>query len=292
MIFTQIRSFHAVATEGGFTAAAKALNVGQPTITSQVKGLEQRYNVELFVRRGKRVELTSAGQELLALASKMIALEGDARDLLRGLGGLCRGTLKIGAVGPYHAMEILNLFHHLYPHVALNITTGNSDSILHQLINFDVDVAILAHTHKDGRVISIPYGRHQVVAFVHTSHPWSNKKSVPIRDFDRQPMILREVGSTTRRAFENALQEAAVTVDPVMELGSRESVWMAVTRGLGIAVVSEAELIPHPDVRMVRICDAKVETFAHVAYLAERKHSLTIQAFIDVVNNVKKSAKK
>ncbi len=63
MLHTQIRSFHAVAEEGGFTAAARALNVSQPTITVQVRTLEDYYNVELFHRRGRKVVLTDTGRE-------------------------------------------------------------------------------------------------------------------------------------------------------------------------------------------------------------------------------------
>ena len=59
--YTQIRSFHAVAFAGGFTAASKILHVGQPTITSQVRALEEYYGIELFFRRGRRVELTPLG---------------------------------------------------------------------------------------------------------------------------------------------------------------------------------------------------------------------------------------
>ena len=54
--YTQLRSFHAVADTGGFTAASKVLHVGQPTITAQVRALEEFYGVELFHRRGRRVD--------------------------------------------------------------------------------------------------------------------------------------------------------------------------------------------------------------------------------------------
>ena len=56
MIYTWLRSFHAVASEGSFTVASRALNIGQPTVTSQVKALEDYYSVELFHRRGRGVE--------------------------------------------------------------------------------------------------------------------------------------------------------------------------------------------------------------------------------------------
>src|SRR3546814_10259976 len=95
MLHTQLRSFHAVASEGGFTAASRKLNIGQPTITSQVRDLENYFKVELFVRRGRRVELTDAGRQLHTLTQRLMTLEQDASDLLRGLGGLQRGTLKL-----------------------------------------------------------------------------------------------------------------------------------------------------------------------------------------------------
>lgn len=61
MRHTQLRSFHAVAQGGGFTAAARELGVSQPTITTQVKSLEDEFGIELFVRRGRRIELTETG---------------------------------------------------------------------------------------------------------------------------------------------------------------------------------------------------------------------------------------
>ncbi len=62
-----LQAFHRVATEGGFTAAAKALNVGQPTVSTHVKALEDHFGVELFHRRGRNVELTALGSSLLSI---------------------------------------------------------------------------------------------------------------------------------------------------------------------------------------------------------------------------------
>ena len=287
MIFTQLRSFHAVATEGGFTAAAKVLNIEQPTVTSQVKALEERYQVELFVRKGRVVLLTPAGEHLLELSKKIMVLESDARELLREYGGFHRGSLRVGAVGPYHATEMLSLFHERYPKVDLRITIGNSHEVLNHLHDLSVDVAVLAHVQEDPQVEAIPFSRHPVVAFVHTDHPWSQKKAVSIKDFQDQPVIMREQGSTTRLAFERALDEANVQIERVMEIGSREATWMAVARKLGIGVVSDIEFIPAPNLTTLAIRDAEIYTIAHVAYLKARQHSRIIQAFIEITHALK-----
>ena len=110
MLYTQIRSFHAVAAEGGFTAASRVLNIGQPTITTQVKALERYFDVELFYRRGRHVEPTEAGAALFRISQRIMSLEEEAADLLNTYGGLHTGHLHVGAVGPYHATEMLSAF--------------------------------------------------------------------------------------------------------------------------------------------------------------------------------------
>jgi len=284
MLYTQLRSFHAVAREGGFTAASRALQIGQPTITSQVRALEQYFGVELFHRRGRRVTLTGTGTQLLTITRRIMSLEQDASDLLNASGGFHVGHIRVGAVGPYHATEMLSAFHQRFPGLTISVTIGNSREVRAQLLDYEVDVAVLAQEEVDPRFHAVPYSRHPVVVFVNRDHPWfKRRRPLRIAELEGQPLVLREVGSTTRRAFEKALESAGVTIDPVMEIGSREAVWLAVERGVGIAVVSEFELIPHPHLRALPIVDAEIFTTAHVLCLADRRESRLIEAFFGVV---------
>ena len=287
MLYTQLRSFHAVANEGGFTAAARAINVGQPTITTQVKALEEYFRVELFHRRGRRVELTDLGKALFGLSQRIMSLEAEAAGLLLAAGGFNSGTLKVGAVGPFHAIEMLSAFNERYPGIKLPIRTGNSREMLDLLLDFQIDVAVLAYVEGDDRLLAIPYSRHPVVAFVNRAHPWWERGTVTIEEFQDQPVVLREIGSTTRLAFEKALAEAGVAVNIVMEIGSREAVWLAVEKGVGIGVVSDIEFVPHPNLRQVVIENADIYTYAHVVCLAERKESRIIRAFLQIAEALK-----
>jgi DNA-binding transcriptional LysR family regulator len=96
--------------------------------------------------------------------------------------------------------------------------------------------------------------------FVHAEHPWAEREELRIEELENQPVILREPGSTTRRAFEKALTKAGVKISPVMEIGSREAVWLAVSRGLGIGVVSDEEFMWHPGLRKLTLKNADVYT--------------------------------
>ncbi|HEX9703344.1 MAG TPA: LysR family transcriptional regulator, partial [Rhodospirillales bacterium] len=91
MLYTRLRSFHAVAREGGFTAAATALGIGQPTVTSQVKALEDHFQVELFHRQGRRVRLTDTGKALFTVTQRLMAAEVEAQDMLNAVGGFHSG---------------------------------------------------------------------------------------------------------------------------------------------------------------------------------------------------------
>ena len=282
MIYTWLRSFHAVAVHGGFTAAAQMVNVGQPTISSQVKSLEKYYSVELFHRRGRSVELTDAGRKLFAITRSFMSREEEARDLLSAYGGFQTGQLKVGAVGPYHATEMLSAFHSRYPDLRLTVAVGNSREMVEQLLDYSVDIGVLAHVEDDPRIFAMPYSRHPVVIFMHKEHHLAKKKTIRLEELEGQPAVLREHGSTTRLAFEEALTAAGVTIDPVMEIGSREAVWLAVARGIGIGVVSDIEYLPHPDLHCVQISNANIFTTAHVNCLTERKDTRLIGAFFDV----------
>lgn len=288
MIFTQLRSFHAVATERGFTAASRVLNVGQPTLTSQVRALEEMFRVELFHRHGREVTLTEAGESLFVITRRIMDLEGEARDVLNAFGGFHTGTLRVGAVGPFHATEMLSAFSERYPGIRLVVTVGNSREMVNRLLDYSADVAVLAHVEDDPHVFAMPYSRHRVVVFVNKSHRFAKRRRIRITDLQGERMVLRERGSTTRLALETALERHGVTIDPVMEIGSREAVWLAVARGIGIGVVSDIEFIPHDDLRVVEVSDAEIFTTAHVNCLMERRKSRLIDAFFEVAEQTRR----
>jgi len=283
---TQLRSFHTVATHGGFTAAANALNIGQPTISSQVKELEERFRVELFHRRGRRVELTETGRRLLELTQRIASLESEANDLLSAVGGLRSGHLRVSAVGPYHVTEMLSAFRVQYPGVEFSVRVSNSREALRQLMDYQADVAVLAHTEDDPRIHAVPYSRHPVIAFVNSDHPWAGRTSVSVHEFAEQHIVMREVGSTTRLAFEAGLASAGARMGGFTEIGSREAIWLAVERGMGVGIVSEFELIPHPRLHPLPFRDAEIYTYAHVVCLAERRQGPIVRAFFGVVESL------
>lgn len=287
MLHSQLRSFHAVATTGGFTSAGQALNVGQPTISTQIRALEDSYGVTLFHRQGRSVQLTDCGEALLKISQRIFSLEDQAQDLLRNYNGLLTGTLKVGAVGPYHAISMLARFHQDHPRIKLSVTQGNSMEMVDHLLDYSVDVAVLAHVADSPAIHAVPFSRHPVVVFVNNAHPFADRGTIMLEELQSERFVMRERGSTTRLAFETALSAAGVEIETVVEMGSREAVWSAVEHGLGIGVVSDIEFNAHPNLKTVAIADARIFTTAHVTCLADRKEARIIQAFFDIAEAIK-----
>jgi LysR family transcriptional regulator, low CO2-responsive transcriptional regulator len=283
MTLTQIRSFIAVAQHGGFTAAARALSTSQTTITSQIRALEQEHGVELFERRGRRVELSAVGLEFLPIARRISGYESDAISLLHDSGALQRGTLKIGAVGPFQVTEMIEAWHALYPRMHLSVKIGNSEEVLRDLDQYACDVGVMARAFEDERYYTQPYSSFPVIAFVNAEHRFAARSSITLKELAGESLLMREPGSTTRRALEDALSDAGLKAHVAMDIGSREALREAVARGLGVGTVSQAEYIPDERLRALRIEGDPVVTHIHVCCLSERRESRLVSSFFAAV---------
>jgi len=286
MYHNWLRSFHAVARESGFTAASKVLNIGQPTITGQVKSLEQQFGIELFHRRGRTVTLTDTGRRLFEITQDIFGHEEEAISFLSAARDLKHGQLKLGGVGAPVVMELVEHFQGSYPHILLDVSIEHGEAMLKSLLNFETDVAVLAHVENDPNLFYLPFVRSDVVLFVNTDHPWAGRKQVRIEELAGQKFILREKTSTTRQALEQGLLKAEISLGETLEINSREAVMNGIIRGLGIGAVSELEYVAHERLRAIRISDADIFISFYVVCLDRRKNRPIIQAFLETAEKI------
>jgi aminoethylphosphonate catabolism LysR family transcriptional regulator len=276
--FSQLRSFYAVAQEMSFTKAAKVLNIGQPTLTVQVRALERAYNVELFLRKPRGLELTDTGRALFNIVHQIFQLEEEAVEMLRSTRNELGGRLRIGTVGASFVMKLLAAFNRRHPLVQVTIDSNNSDAVVQSILDLTLDVAVVGWHGSDPRMTSLHLGTHEVIFFVNADHPWADKKSLPLHQLDGQRLVMREPGSMTRRALEEMLVRHSVKPKIVMEV-SRDAVREAVAEGLGIGIISESEFRPEPHLRSFRLSDHKVYTHAYLIALKARREVQQISAF-------------
>jgi aminoethylphosphonate catabolism LysR family transcriptional regulator len=280
---SQLRAFHAVATEGSFTRAAQLLNVTQPTLSGQVRALEERFGVRLFDRRRRRIEVTDIGRNLLDITFRMFSLELEAVQVLSAAHALKRGHLRIGADAPYHSVPFLSAFHRRYPDLRLSMTMGNTKSLLDDLLDQRCDVAIAANVTTDSRIYALPFRQDHFIAFVDRAHPWARRRSVKLAELAGQRLLLREPNSNTRQTFDAAVARSNVVLGEILEIGSREAIKEAVAAGLGVGVIAQSELGDDLRLKALPFDGQQITSTEYVACLQERKNSPLVKAFLAVV---------
>jgi aminoethylphosphonate catabolism LysR family transcriptional regulator len=282
---SQLRAFHAVATEGSFTKAANMLHVTQPTLSGQVKALEDQFGVRLFDRRKRRIELTDIGRNLFDITFRLFSLEREAEQVLTAARGLKRGHLRVGADAPYHSVPFLAAFHRRYPSLRLSMSIGNSEKLVEDLLDQRCDVAIAANVGTDQRIFSLPFREDYLIAFVDRAHPWASRKQINLADLAGKRLVLRETSSTTRRTFESAITATGVTVGEILEIGSREAIREAVAAGLGIGIVAQSEFGDDVRLKAIELAGERIKSVEYVVCLNDRRSTPLVKAFLDIVRD-------
>ncbi|MDH3316066.1 MAG: LysR substrate-binding domain-containing protein [Gammaproteobacteria bacterium] len=282
----QLRAFHAVASRGSFTTAARALNVTQPTLSSQVKALEQSYGIRLFDRVGRGVILTELGSRLHEVTQRLYNLEEEADEILSAARELSTGSIRVGSDGPHHVIPIVAEFKRRHPDLDISLDMGNADRVLKDLRESRIDVAVLAQADDDPRLYVLPFRTSRLVLFVPRAHPLSKRKSVRIGDVAKERMILRETQSLTRKIFESALNASGIRPKSVMQIESREAVREAVAAGLGVGVVSESEFDSDRRLKTLPFSDVRLEITEYVVCLEDRRRLRIVQAFLEVAEKL------
>ncbi len=288
MNLSQLRAFDMVVRTGSFTAAAKAMHVSQPAVTSHIRALEDYYGVALFRRVGRGVEPNELGRSLAEISRQLFTLEEEATDLLQASKALRRGTLRIAADGPYILIPLVAAFRQRFPGVRVGLTIGNTQTVQDALMNERCDVTIQAQLERDERLHANALSSYQVIVFVSTAHPLAQAKRQEIKmsELDGAPVILRERGSSTRRMFDQAARKVNVRPDYVIETTSRETVKEAVAAGLGIGVISEAELRDDPRFWPLKVADAELNYTEYVVCLERKKNLRLISEFFRLIETV------
>jgi aminoethylphosphonate catabolism LysR family transcriptional regulator len=275
-----LRAFHAVALAGSYTRAARARGVSQPTLSAQVGTLEERHGARLFDRVGRTVRLTSLGQSLFAITTRLVAAEEEAADLLAGAKALTRGHLRLAADSASYVTAVLARFRTDHPGLTFSLTIGNSSQVLAQVEAYEADVAITAKQTSDPRIHATRLRTDRLIGFVPDTHPWAGRRSIPIEAVAGQDLVLRERGSQTREVFESRLAAAGIRPGAILEVQSREAVREAVKAGFGLGIVFGGEFQAGEGLRRITITGADLAVAEYAVCLEERRRIPLVRSFL------------
>lgn len=281
MNFNQLKCFHTVAEYGSFTAASKVLFIGQPSITTHIKSLERRFGVELFYRHGHTVVLTKTGEDLLVNTKKIFELERKSEEMLRAVGGLLEGEIRISAFDPVQVAKIASHFHKQLPGIKIKVSFGNSDKLIESLLSLEADVAILPKL-GDKRLYTLPYKRVPITIITNDQDPLGKLPGINIQQLEGINMIVREQGSMQQRIVNHYLNSENINIHPVLEIDSQDAVREAIAAGMGVGIALDSEEYFDPRLRKVQLYKKSNDPITidlEIASLLERKDSPIIKKF-------------
>ncbi|MCL6706053.1 LysR substrate-binding domain-containing protein [Pseudomonas sp. R2.Fl] len=288
MTFEQLSIFVAVAEREHLTDAAGVIGLTPSAVSSAIRKLEAYYRVTLFNRVGRRIELTAEGRTFLDEARAVLARARTAELMLAEMGGLARGSIVVHAsqtVASYWLPPLLMRFHAAHPGIELMLTIGNTQSVAAAVRDGLADAGFVEGLVDDPVLRVTKVADDALLVVTGPDHPWADGRWLAASDLvEGTGWIMREPGSGTRQAFEDAL--LAEGVDPanlkvVLTLPSNEAVLSATRAGPCAAVVSgmaaEAQLFEGVLVRAGY--DLPARTFSCLRH-KERRASRAVEALL------------
>jgi len=241
----QLLVFKEVVEAKNITLASKRLRISQPSISIQIKGLEQEYGARLFDRTNKGVTLTKAGEILYEYSCQAIQTMQEARELINELSRDRHKYVRLGAtltIGEYILPHIIGHLDYISENLDFNVKIANTEIVTQDVLENNIHIALVEGPVREHQAINIETFWHDELALiVPISHPWAKRESVCFEELINERMITREKGSGTRKVMELAL--AAGGFEParlniIAELGSTEAIKQAIIEGLGVTIIS------------------------------------------------------
>src|SRR6188768_3286582 len=202
----QLEVFLAVAQHESVSRAAKGLAMSQSAVSGALADLERQFDVQLFERLGKRLQLSELGRSLRARAE---ALQQQARELENELASHdAVGQLRVGAtlsIGNHLMVPEIARFMRDHPSARVTLDVANTVEIARKVLNFEIDIGLVEGELQEPELKVTRWRPDELVVFCSPQHPFAKQSALTDEDLMLASWIVREQGSGTRQAFEHAM---------------------------------------------------------------------------------------
>ena len=282
-------TFIHVAELGSFTKAAEQLGYSQPSISFQIKQLEEEFGCLLFERINHTITLTEKGHELVYCAHQIRALTDSFKESVAENDECC-GHIHI--VTPdsvceeminYHYID----FHNRYPDISIRFSTGDSAVMLDMLDHNEADVIITLDNHLYNKDYIIAKEQQLSMHFVaNAKSKFANRKNLSIKDIINEPFILTEHGQGYRRVFDRELAKKSLELTPFLEIGRTDIITSLLAQSNMISYLPDfvtKPLIDSGKLCYLDITDMNIDIWKQLIYHKNKWMSKSLKAFIEFV---------
>jgi LysR family transcriptional regulator for metE and metH len=287
-----IRDFQmvvAISASGSVTRAAAELHRTQSAVSHQLRAIEERLGTPLFLRVGKRMIVTAAGERVLAAARRVLQDITATEDEVRRLGARQAGVLRVCAqcnTGYHWLPPLVDIFRRRHPDIEVSLAVECTLRPMDALLEGKLDVAIVTQSIRHDHVRMRPLFEDEHAAIVAPDHPFATRPFVRAQDFASERLLLYSSSPDDSFTIQRILRPAGVMPQRVSFVMLTEAILEMVKARLGITVMQTWAIEPAlraGDVRAIPITAAGIHRRWHAATLKAADSVAHVDAFIDLL---------
>jgi len=242
MTLHQLEILLSVAKHLSFSKAAKEHHISQPAVSLHIKLLETEYNVKLFKKNGKDVELSGTGYKFAYSAKEILSLVENLKNDMRGPSTTEKVlSLHIGGSESHsHFLPpVIAAFKKTHPDLRIILQSEDSGILEQKVLNLEIEIALVTNPSYYGSLNYEPYRNENVLAFVSPRHPLAKKKGVSLSNLVKESLVIRrgKVGPSMTEKYIKEVRLRGYELSATVLCDSAEAVKTIVKSGVGIGIL-------------------------------------------------------
>ena len=293
MEFKQLEAFVAVVDYGSFSEAARKLYLTQPTISTHIRSLEEELHTRLIIRTTKKLTITPKGYQLYDSAVRMLDIRNN---LFENFTGSKKQIIDLAAStipSSYLLPELMAGFGRMYPDVYFHSWQTDSAGAISRVLDGSVDLALTGQNTGDDSCIFIPFCQDDMVIATPVNDHYLQLKERPVTfsDFLKDPIIIRERGSGTKKEMDIFLENAGIepsSLNVVARMNDLESIKKSIVNGLGISILSARSAVDLKKTKQILLFPLEGTAHKRSFYIVCSKNRILkahVRQFIHYVKN-------
>jgi len=282
----QLECFKTVCRELHFTRASEILGITQPTLSYQIKLLEDELGVPLFNRIGKKISMTAAGEILYKHCHTVFASLAGARQEIHEWQRSERGSLAVAAlIGEINELvsRLLGEFYKAHP--KLQFTLRGMEDVTRPLILEELDFAVTILTEEDERFEQIPLYEEEFYLVTNQDHPLAGHSTVPFDEIRNQHVVMFPATHRCRQMIDSVCSVKGFQLHPRIETTTIESLLLLIGAGAGVSILSKTllELYDTRDLKVIPLSNPSLRRKVGIIYLKSKYIGGAARAFIQLL---------
>lgn len=277
-----LQYFLAVTEELHFTKAAERLGISQPTLSQQIRLLEERLDTVLFHRNGKKIELTESGHILLTHVNRIFFELDQAKTVIQELKGLNRGHLRIGCSGNHLLYSPLLSFHKQHPNIHVSVFDLETEKTIERLLHSEFDLGIVFLPVEHSQIETIPLFKSKLSIVAANNHPLVEKDTVHMEDLANYPFFSLPKQFIIRQAIDSFFKKKGLQLQPIIELSDTHSLIRMAILNNGITILPKLYTTYEENlsIKIINMADPMPIMEVGAIYRKGMSFSSAIQAFL------------